>query len=548
MPARMMLWAQRIAIALFVGSLLIGMLVPVYTDEVAWRYLERAALDGIDKPLNDGCGPNSFASPVFFMWPVRAFSAAMGTQFADPFYVRLSGIFYALLITALTVLLIRRLAAGERQARLVTTIVFSLLGLGMMPWVLVWSRPEQPLVAALLGAALIAFGSGGAPRETTSATTWRRAIAILLLGLVALSYHLKGVVLAPAFAVCLLWCGRGRGTFRPRLIVGGVLVIATALAAHYWVDRSRCPGDPILAAHYAQANIAAALSRGDDWRSMVAGVLRNANPMSYVWLISPSTNPMSRWLPIHLIGRDEAQLWLSILVLCWKPVLYFSLALLAFVAFGQLRARRLDLRLVLPITLFGVAIVWAASQLRPNIYESLFGLPLLALVIVLALSSPMVRSGWLRWGEWLAMPLLLVAIASPVRMTMLYGPAMIAAAGQRGYIADQPFSQPVFGYDDIQPRILATARQCGIPLDRRLHGLLIDDTTYFAFVRSYRPEHWLGTLSVWNGSISDPVAHLRGIGSDGMVVGCHMLAADLRGRAHSNGPFCCLGPRDWAAK
>lgn len=64
--------AQRLRNALlivFVASLLGGMMLPVYTDEIGWRLQERAALDGVDKLYSDICGPNTLAVPPSFMWP-----------------------------------------------------------------------------------------------------------------------------------------------------------------------------------------------------------------------------------------------------------------------------------------------------------------------------------------------------------------------------------------------------------------------------------------------------------------------------------------------
>lgn len=74
---------------------------------------------------------------------------------------------------------------------------------------------------------------------------------------------------------------------------------------------------------------------------------------------------------------------------------------------------------------------------------------------------------------------------------------------------------------------------------------MIDDVTYFAFIRSRLPQHQLGVIGGWNGEIKDPVGYLKSRNSDGAVVSCHLLDADMRARSKSIGNFCCLGPPEW---
>ena len=69
--------------------------------------------------------------------------------------------------------------------------------------------------------------------------------------------------------------------------------------------------------------------------------------------------------------------------------------------------------------------------------------------------------------------------------------------------------------------------------------------TYFAFMESRLPQHRLGVIGLWRGTIDDPIAYLRSRGSSGAILGCHLLPPNLRARAKSEGRFCCLGPPNW---
>ena len=77
---------------------------------------------------------------------------------------------------------------------------------------------------------------------------------------------------------------------------------------------------------------------------------------------------------------------------------------------------------------------------------------------------------------------------------------------------------------------------------RRPHALLVDESSYFAFMGATRPQFHLGVVGVWKGGITDPLAYLRSVGSDGAVLACRNLPPALRARAHRLGETCCLGP------
>jgi hypothetical protein len=106
-------WARNAVAAVFVAAILAGIALPIYTDEIGWRFQERAGFDGVDKMFNELCGPNTLARPAFFMWPVRWYSALFNSLFAAPMWVRLSGIIYALVFAGLVFALIRRLPGAE---------------------------------------------------------------------------------------------------------------------------------------------------------------------------------------------------------------------------------------------------------------------------------------------------------------------------------------------------------------------------------------------------------------------------------------------------
>jgi hypothetical protein len=117
---------------------------------------------------------------------------------------------------------------------------------------------------------------------------------------------------------------------------------------------------------------------------------------------------------------------------------------------------------------------------------------------------------------------------------------LVQAAREPGYAEKQADSASIAGYDSVRRDIARAMGEAGIPTDRPLHRLLIDDLTYLALQRHRLPLHRLGVLSTWNGSIDDPVAYLRSRDSDGVVLGCKYLPADMRAAASRSGEICAI--------
>lgn len=523
-------WLPRITIGLLAAALICGLLLPVYTDEIGWRFQERAGFDGVDTLYSQRCGPNTLAVPAFFMWPARWYSAAFNGAFATPLTIRLSGILYSLVWVAMLVALIRRIAPRE-QVRVLTIIGCALMGLGVMPLLLVWSRPEQPILLAITAALLIAF----ADRERVGGV-WR-PFALLACALVALSYHFKALLLVPAFAACML-IAPPRGGVSVRL---GALVLLGAgawLAKSYWFARLACPGDPMLAAEHARQSIGLqAMQGGRGALGLVGALLGNMNPLEYVRLAAPSAHPMSGWLTEE-VGSTGQYVWRTALRILWWGTSLLGLCAGAIALARSIRARQAEPRLILGLLLLGAACAWSASQLQRNVYEAVFVLPVLMLAVVLLFAGE-------GSGRRCLKPLaLLLAVAMPVSMTLAaitYAPPLLRAFGQRGYLDAQSHSLAVRGYRDLAPQILAAARQCDIAPGHNDRKLLVDELTYLAFMRSPLPQHYLDiTASEAPGAKIDPIAYLQTQGSDGAILGCRHLPPDLQARAKRQGDFCCL--------
>jgi len=530
------------AVCILFASLLVAALVPIYTDEIGWRLQLRAAIDGVDTMFNDLCGPGTLAVPPWFMIPARAFSAAANLALADPLFVRAAGVACALLWVGLLVLLTRRIERDPDRLLRTQAVLLSLLAMGVLPFLMVLSRPEQPVLLATTAIILVALVPQNSLRAAPLA--WAKVALILALSTVAVSYHLKGVLYSVVAAAALTVCARGRGTVLPRIVGAAALAALTASSAQYWIGRFQCPGDAKLGAMLARENIAAVMAQGGSATDLALQALGSANPFNYVGLALPDATPMSNWIPPEMFSGTTAAL-VGLLVLgSWIGAFVLTfLSLRGYFASAGWRGL-CEPRILIAGAIFGCVVVWGASQLNKNVYEASHVLPLLLVAFALTWSLP---HGALAGGSRIvaALPLAFVAFAFASQALVLGSSAgpLFRASQVAGYPDRQPFSASIAHYASVRADVDRAMARSGMPAGRPLRRLLVDDLTYLALQRHRLPLHRLGVLSVWNGSIDDPVAYLRSRDSDGVVVGCDHLPPEMRAAASRSGEICAISRR-----
>lgn len=536
--------AARLALASFVCSVLFGLLLPIYTDEIGWRMQLRAGLDGgVDRMLSDICGPNTIAAPPWFMMPFRYLSAWLGSTFSDPLFVRLTGVTFALGWTLLLRALISRIAADARQRNILLAFAFALLGMGVLPIMLTMSRPDQVVLLATTAALLAASLAARTDSGSSDHLAWIWPALIAAFGVAAISYHLKGILIAPLIVVCIVLAGSDRRSWLPRAVAALVFSVLTLQATVYWLGRFRCPNDPALAARLNSENIASSLASGADWRELVQIAITNANPNLYIAHIAVRPEPTSAWLPNFQITESAMVLRYLPMYFAWDAAMLLGLACLILALRKRWRERRVDLATAAPLVLAALVLVWGMSQRVKNDYEIMIVLPMIMQFVLLSITAIAWSPAKTRELGIFAGILLVISVAGQIDMVRRYLPPLAHTAQTPGYVAGQSTSVSPFGYGAIRSQILATARLCGIGTHGRAQHPLVDDVTYFAMVDSWQPFHRLGVLSHWNGSIKDPIAYLKSRGSEGMILGCHNLSPGLQSKAIRNGQFCCISAR-----
>ncbi|MDE1916608.1 MAG: hypothetical protein KGJ57_13900 [Sphingomonadales bacterium] len=525
-----------LTLAIFVLMILIGLLVPLYTDEVGWRLQERAALDDVDKLFSEQCGPNTLAVPPWFMMPVRWYSGFFNTLWPAPLGIRVSGIGYALVWAGLLLMLIFRVTRAAARRRDLVMLSYGLMGLGVLPWLFIWSRPEQPIILAATGAILIALP------PPASRAHWWRPLAILLLGTIAMAYHFKSLVLIPLFIVAIAVAMPMRRGWLIQAPCMAAMIAMSSVSAHYWLDRMACPNDPAMAAEHASQSLGLQLLTSNGWATAPFRLIANYNMPAYVAQAAPDITPMANWLPPQRVSKLTQILWTIGLILLWLPG--FVLAVWSMVA--AILRRQVSPEMLLAWGAFSAASAWCMSQIVRNSYEASFVLPLLILTFVLALSRQHVPA---RLPHVLHRVAALIACMLPLSalgIMAIYGSWLVDVSSRGGYLPGQSSSVGLAHYPVIRQQVERAAAACGITQAHHPQRLLLDDVTYFTFMQSHLPDHKNSVLVPrYSGRLTDPLAYLRQIRSSGVILGCSALPPALRARAHVDGQFCCISPDQW---
>lgn len=535
-------WARRhggsMAFAVLLASLAWSLLLPLYTDEVAWRFLlSRVTQDGgVDRWVGETCGANILAHPPAFMLPLRHVSAMLTTAFPDPRWIRVAGVTLAGVCIVLTRVLLN-LAEPERPRRpALQTTVFLMLGLGVLPMLLTWSRPEQPIWLVLLIAIIIALHNASHPRSPRQAR-WSVA-AITLLASWVIGYHVKALFYLPVFVTCLWIAGAETHRRLPRIAATGFLALLAVIAYGYWSARFQCPDDALLRAKLDGENISASLLRAGLGGAIAAipKIAVNALPIRYITTVLPSGWFMSNWLVPVEAPRWALMVWRLAILAAWAAILGAGL----WSAWLIVRHRRFrDPRVFLAIAIGVSLLAWGGVQNNKNVYEGALYLPMLLIAIALVVAAGRLDG---RIQRRVLIGLVPLFVVSQAALFLQYTPELYRMQHRVGYLANQTASIPVWSFPRYRERAIAAAARCGISPTAANRRLLIDDASYFLFSDSYRPLHFTGVTGPWIGRITEPATYLREMRSSGAVLACHHLKPWPRSRAMAiaTGDICCI--------
>ena len=144
--------AAFLACLLAIPTLGLSIALPLYDDEFGWKMVDgRYLRDGLvtfGNSLGLTCGQLNFPVP----WPLvpyRILDSWLYDSIDNPLWVRLSGILLAVLIVALIAIALQRVLSPVVGRRAVAIGVVGFATLGIFPFMLAMSRPEQLMLSVV---------------------------------------------------------------------------------------------------------------------------------------------------------------------------------------------------------------------------------------------------------------------------------------------------------------------------------------------------------------------------------------------------------------
>ena len=504
---------------LFLLSFQLSIFYPIYGDESDWKLISsRFLLDQKKLVYFFPACLNSFVLEAPISWyPGRLLDSLIYQGAHDHAQLRIVGIAqYIFLITIFWQIAYLRTNLGMLRSFL---FVVAFLSIGVLPVLLIFNRPEQPLLMYLSLCIYLAVLNSHKPNRLLANQVFVTVVFCLLANLM-IAAHPKGIYLLPIVLIAFRKLVKSP---RYLLILLGVMCWTSVETIQLWNARTTCAASPWLETtlRAMTLNIGSLFSEPT---AFLLQVIKNCVRFySYLNEIFFHSTYQSQWLPSLELSTYKQFALRLLNALCWMVLTTI------FVYLG-LKLRKTKLAAGRMFESFAFAIVMCLAlitvmQIGKNFYESALILPLLLLLCIFLINRQDGKG--IKFITQIALPALLVvgALSSYTRYALWedYLPPWRAAA-----IA------PSINHDLVAD---FAKDQCGIGDQAR--KLILDSSTYTTFWHHPLPV-FSGYLFGWYATGTDYKSTIAGLNPEGLVAMCDGLPAGLLSLSKKNGGMCCM--------
>lgn len=507
----------------FLATLWMVFYFPVYTDEIFWKLMiARLETDhGKLVYLFAQCSEGQWIDAPLTWYPAMSINSWLYEDASQPWRLRVYGwFFFLVLLTLWTCLLKHRTGLGVTDAFLA---VSAFLSVGVLPFLLVYARPEQPLLLLITLSLLVTVYKAPANR-----LSWPIgllvALSFALVATLLAAIHPKSMFLFPILMV-LAW----RQLKSRLLLVLLVLILGwTAYdTSQVWQLRTTCPEFPGLMSTLRGLTLQPGGLLSNPLLFIQQGWSNVLDFGAYVRSIHFQDQYVADWLPAGKGGVISTQARSVANILLWIPLLAAVLVIASNWLFERRPRGRIDLLLWFSILLSLASIV--VLQTQKNFYEVSIVWPLVLLLAIFSFGRPVSESN--REGVRIIIAvLMLVALISGILREERFGEFV---SGWR-----QARLQQVEMIDHQNQGLRDFARkECGIKGSAQ--RLVLDKDTYQAFWNHEQPI-FLDYASGWWAAESNVRETFRKRRVQGLVALCTNIAEPDRSRAIEFGSYCCI--------
>ena len=540
-----------ILLVLLVLVLCFGLLVPIYSDEVAIHmskarfFLERGQLVTLL--------PQCDTSPTIQV-PVTWYPAAIlyGFVYALPggLGLRLTGIALGLSYLCLLWFWVGKLFQNAKWKNIFRTLIIAINGLGVLPLILILARSEQILVLSML--LLCLFSIFWCTNETESGRLKTlKVVAFLLLVSTFYYTHPKSLFFSPFVVIAAFYIFRKENSYAKAAIFS--VIVFAAYQTLQQAKNLNCLGAPIVSKILSQVTIDFQLLStsalkffeigGDNvFRSLdaVVGRLLFASSYQSAWLPGLDTPALASGV-MFLNFAIENSLILGVVCLLTTLLFQFTRQLVR-----RQISREIALAMGLLVGLFVHGFVYNVNSW--HFYTPGLIIPIFTIMFLLVVPSGLTYT---KFGErvWYYASCYgaALSLASIVCLSLLVFTPLLKAAQKNKYvISGQPLSTSIFLDKNQKTDLLALTSSCSISADSS-RRLVLDGTAYFQFKNQREPINILYISEFGFGAdIADKAKEfLNKIDSDGLISRCDYLPEALKGDVIKMGDMCCVSKSQW---
>lgn len=507
----------------FLSTLWMVFYFPVYGDELFWKLMiARLETDhGKLVYLFAQCSEGQWIDAPLTWYPAMLIHSWFYEDASHPWRLRIHGWFIFLFLLALWTCLLKRLTGlGVIDAFLA---VSAFLSVGVLPFLMVYARPEQPLLLLITLILLVTLYKAPANR-----LSWPIGLLVTLsfalVGMLLAATHPKGMFLFPVLLV-LAW----RQLKSWPLLVLLVLILGwTAYdTSQVWQLRTTCPEFPGLMSVLRGLTLQPGVLLSNPLIFIHQGWSNVLDFGVYVRSLHFQDQYVADWLPAGKGGMMSTQARSVANILLWIPLLVAVLVMALNWLFDRRPRGRVDLLLWFSILLPLVSIV--VLQTQKNFYEVSIVWPLVLLLAIFSFGRSVSESN--RGGVRIIIAvLMLVAILSGILREERFGEFV---PGWR-----QARLQQVEMMDHQNQGLRDFARkECGV--EGSAQRLVLDKDTYQAFWNHEQPI-FLDYASGWWATESNIRETFRKRRVQGLVALCTNIPELDRSRAIEFGIYCCM--------
>jgi hypothetical protein len=514
---------QRLFLLCFVVIVLLGLLIPVYTDEPGWKAQQfRYSAIYRSKYMLPQC-PTAFEIPVpMLFWP----TVWIG-QKIDLLLYGNQGSMWRIKLVAIAIMLMLLIVFKKFYHTLtskneeVPWLSISPLALGLLPWLTSMNRGEQKilLVSTLLSAAMLK------PLREFNLLI----LAIFLSGLMLFMIwlHPQSILLAPLIlGIYIVQSQWHRSWFIVLLFVGVICLQSQS----FWQERVKCPEDMRL--ELALASVVEIKTDPRVWRDRLFKALPYTHGEGPFGSIGFQPHLPSDWLaPIGQLSFwqkivNQVVHFTSLMIV----VIVSSLVILCF----RKKVFPKDMKLLV-LYWFGLAIFCLLLMPERAFYKS----PMIVWpwVMLLAILYPHMKS---RKSHYYYKFFAVVGIISMVAITFTFFSQFQATLKSKGYMPHQPLSFTPYVAQKTRIQLHEFFSECGFAQTGKARRVVMDALAAETLRTQVEHPIYFEFVTYWWLHKDSPIEMLKASGSEGAFGSCQAIKM-IKGieGLHQREDLCC---------